>query len=156
MKRVVLMFVAVVLCSLSAWCQSKLINIGLEILDNNQSVTKIEEILTANSMDVTDTTFDEYVNCSFSVSAENSDNNVWFKYRNDCYRNIAVGMFVFLLNSDLFDELEGQLSEHSFSLVNDDGNELIYRNGNKIQCNIMFSDSGEVTLFVSKESNRIF
>lgn len=36
MKRVVLMFVAVVLCSLSAWCQSsELVKLGTEIMENN-------------------------------------------------------------------------------------------------------------------------
>lgn len=73
MKRVMVMLVTVILCSLSAWCEPQLIGVALEILNNNQSISEIEKILDENGFSVSEKVFDENVNCTFSISANNKE-----------------------------------------------------------------------------------
>lgn len=156
---------AVVVCSLSAWSQPQLLKLAVEILNNNQSVSKIEEILVENEFSVFEKDFDEYVNCTFSISAVNNEYaystatdtpQVTLEYSNNCSKRIAIAKFVLPIQSNYYNALNEQLSQYGFSLIEDDGNELIYRNEAKIQCNFIFSDNGEVTLFVHKRTNTLW
>ena len=70
--------------------------------------------------------------------------------------SVAVVIFNIDLDSDYYNTLNDQLAEYGFALIEDDGNELIYRNEKQIQCNIMFPKNGKARIYVVQRTNRVW
>lgn len=158
MKRVMLMLMAVVVCSLSAWCQPKLVELGLNLFQNYSDVSKVEEILVKNGLIITSKEFDKYVACAYYLTAENGDAipELQAEFANNCTNNIAGVVFKISLNSDYYNDLSNQLDNLGFELIEDDGNELIYRNSKKIQCNISFPENGRANIMIIGRTYQIW
>lgn len=158
MKRVVLMLAAVIVCCLSAWSQPPLLKLAGELLKHFDDVSKVEKTFEDNGLSVVSKEFDKYVACSYYLSATNSDSipPIKAEFSRTCDRNIAVVIFNIDLDSDYYNALNDQLAEYGFALIEDDGNELIYRNEKQIQCNIIFPENGKAKIYVVQRTNKVW
>jgi len=158
MKRAILILVAVVVCSLSAWCQPQLLKLAGELLKHYDDVSMVEKTLENNKLLIVSKEFDKYVACSYYLSATNSDSvpPLEVEFSRTCDKNLAVVIYNIGLESGYYTALNEQLTEYGFTLIEDDGNELIYRNEKQIQCNIIFPKSGKVKIYVVQRTNRVW
>ncbi|WP_285821058.1 MULTISPECIES: hypothetical protein [Bacteroidales] len=158
MKRAMVMLLAVIVCSLSAWSQPQLLRLAGELLEHFDDVSKVEKTFEDNGLSVVSKEFDKYVACSYYLSASNSDSipPIEAEFSRTCDKNIAVVIFNIDLDSDYYNTLNDQLAEYGFALIEDDGNELIYRNEKQIQCNIMFPKNGKARIYVVQRTNRVW
>ena len=158
MKKVMVVLMTVFLISQSAWCQPQLLKLAGELLKHYDDVSKVEETLENNGLSIVSKEFDKYVACSYYLSATNSDSipSLEVEFSRTCEKSLAVVIYNIDLDSDYYNALNDQLTEYGFTLIEDDGNELIYRNEKQIQCNIMFPKNGRAKIFVVQRTNRIW
>ena len=158
MRKLTILLLAVLFCSLSAWSEPLLVELGLDLLKHYDKVSKIEEILEKNGLNVTSKDFDKYVACAYSLTAENSDTipELQAEFVNNCTNKIAGVVFKISLNSDYYNDLSSQLNNFGFELIEDDGNELIYRNSKNIQCNISFPKYGRANIMIIGRTYQIW
>ena len=157
MKKLIFLLVAMIV-SLSAWCQPQLVELAVDLLKHYDDVSKVEEILVKNGLIITSKEFDKYVACAYSLTAENSDAipELQAEFANNCTSKIAGVVFKISLNSDYYNDLSNQLDNLGFELIEDDGNELIYRNSKKIQCNISFPENGRANIMIIGRTYQIW
>ncbi len=118
----------------------------------------VEKTLENNKLLIVSKEFDKYVACSYYLSATNSDSvpPLEVEFSRTCDKNLAVVIYNIGLESGYYTALNEQLTEYGFTLIEDDGNELIYRNEKQIQCNIIFPKSGKVKIYVVQRTNRVW
>lgn len=149
---------AVFLCSLSAWCQPHLLELALKLLKRHDDVSKIEQLLEENGMSVTAKEFSQDVASTYYLTAVNSDSiaPLHAAFSNTTEHRIAAVIFEIDLKSEYYNQLSGDIKKLGFELIEDDGNELDYRNSNNVQCNILFPTNGKVKLVIFKRTHTLW
>lgn len=158
MKKVMVLFVTVLLCSLSAWSQPHLLELALKLLKCHDDVSKVEHLFEDNGLLIVSKEFSPYVASTYYVTTVNSESiaPLHAAFSNTTESRIAVVFFEIDLESEYYNQLSGDMKNLGFELIKDDGNELDYRNSNKVQCNISFPTDGKIKLEISKRTHTLW